>query len=59
MLVNGKFFGGEGFCGFGGEFFWFVFFFWYFELGVFMMDSGGVCCVCSFYGGSGQGIEDI
>jgi hypothetical protein len=57
-LVNGRFFGGEGTRGLGGELSWLAPLPWFAELTVAIGEANNQCCNRSFYGGEDLGITN-
>ena len=58
-LVNGKFFGGEGSRGLGGELSWLAPLPWFFELTGSVNQANGECCARSFFGGDDLGVAGV
>lgn len=59
VLVNGKFFGGEGSRGLGAEISWLTPLDWYAEFIVSATQADGECCARSYYGAEDKGVDDL
>ncbi len=56
-IVNGKFFGGEGSRGLGGELSWLAPVPWFVEVVGAINNADGACCARSFFGGQDLGVD--